>query len=49
MEKIYSKVGNCFYVRVPKLANFRNQNREKPEIINNTPYKRSAAGPRKEN
>ena len=48
-EKIYRKIPNCFYSKVSKLANLSNLNREDPEVIISSPYKRTAAEARKEN
>ena len=43
-DKMRSKVGNCFFfIVVPKLFNFTNQNGGKPEIITSSPI---AAGPK---
>ena len=47
--RIYRKIPNCFYSKVSKLANLRNLNREDPEVIISSPYKRTAAEARKEN
>ena len=35
--KIYSKVANCFDLKIPKLVNLTNQRREKSEIITSSP------------
>ena len=34
--EVYSKVANYFYLKDPKLANFTNKSREKPETVTNT-------------
>ena len=39
-EKIYSKVIDCFYLKVPKLVNLTNQRNETFEIIISSPCKR---------
>ena len=39
-EKMPIKIANSFYLKVPKLANLVNQNKEKSEIINSSPYKK---------
>ena len=39
-EKIYSKVANCFYLKVLKLVNLTNRCREKSDIIISSPCKR---------
>ena len=46
---MHRKVGNGFYLKVPKLANLADKNREKPEIITSSLYKKCAVGSRKEN
>ena len=45
-DKMRSKVGNCFYIVVPKLFNLTNQNGVKSEIITSSPI---AAGPKEKN
>ena len=35
--KIYSKVANCFDLKIPKLVNLTNRRREKSEIITSSP------------
>ena len=37
---MHSKVTSCLYLKVPKLTNLANQNREKSEIITISPNKK---------
>ena len=48
-EKRHSKVGYYFYLKVPKLANLANQNRENLKSLLIHLTKKVAAGSRKEN
>ena len=39
-EKMHSKVGNCFHLKVPKLLNLANRIEKKSEIIPSSPSKK---------
>ena len=43
-ERIHGIVANCLYLKVPELANLRNQNRKRSEIITSSPYKKLQQG-----